>query len=140
MPAFRSVYHFHSIQPVRCNKMRILTADLFRFGIHQFRESLHRAADMLRDRHRGIIVGLQHQGIQQILQIKAVPFRYSQMHLGLGRRIGRNFHLILKISQLQRQNTGHDLCRARHGQRHIPLFSIQNTPGIGIHKHRSPGV
>ena len=73
-------------------------------------------SDMFRDDHGGIIVGLQHQGIQEILQPEHLSCPRSKVNLRHACRIGGDRDILLRVCQLQRKNTCHDLRGAGHGK------------------------
>ena len=103
------------VQPVGRNKVCGSTSELFCFLVHHIRKALNAPSHMLRDRNGRIIVGLQHQRIEKIFQIKFLPVFHAQLYLRLGRGFLAHADRFVKISFLQRQDTGHDLGRACHG-------------------------
>lgn len=61
------------VQTVGRNKVTVFAADLRSLGVHHIRKFSHGSADAFRNDHSGIIMRLQHKGIQQIFQIKTIP-------------------------------------------------------------------
>ena len=128
------------IQPVRRNKIRIVTPNIPRLRIHQYCKSRNRTRHMLRNRHRTVIMRLQHHGIEKISQAIMLPRPQMKLHVRHRCGIIRDHNNIVRIRILQRQNQGHDLGGAGHGTLFLRVFCIQNTPGIGIHQDGRLGV
>ena len=108
------------IQPIGGNKKSIKAADIFRLPIHKPCETFHAPPDMPRNGYRRIIMGFQHQRIQQIPQPELLPFPHAQVHLGLPCRIGRNRYYVFHVPVFQRQNTRHNFGCTGHG--HLLFF------------------
>ncbi len=125
----------HGIQPVWRDIICILAADLSRLLVHELRKLLHTAAHMLRDRHRGVVVGLQHQGECQIPQAVLLTAAHPQTHLGHGRRVGGHLHRIIQAGVLQCDDQRHDLRRARHRHLLVSAALIQHPSRVRIHEH-----
>ena len=128
------------IQSVGRDKMCILASNLFRLLVHLSGKRLHRPGNSLRDHHRRVVERFQHQRIQKIFHNKLLPLPDSQMHLWLPRRPRRRCHHLLHIPLLQRENTGHDLCGARHRQRYCLVLSIQDPSRIPVQKAGGFGI
>ena len=124
-----------SIQTIGCNKMCVLTSQLFCFFIHLLCKTFYGSADMFRDGHSGIIMAFQHQGIEKILQIKLLAFPHAKTCLWLRCRIPGNLYVIISLCQLQSKNTGHYLCGAGIRPSFVCFFSVQHTAGLPIHEN-----
>ena len=92
----------------------------------------------------GVIEDLGIDNISQIKKkaaiAKAEADVYKRQDLGHARRIGGNGNIIVWTCLLKRQDTGHDLGCAGHGQHLRSIFLQQNTPVVRIHKDGGQGV
>lgn len=95
---------------------------------------------MLRNDCRRIIVGFQHQGIEQVPQPENISLPHPQMYLGHSRCIRGYGNIIIWIGLFQGKDTGHNLGGTCHGQHLCPVFLQQNTPVVRIHKDSGQGV
>ena len=131
---------FHPVQSIGCNKICILTPQAFCLFIHQCGKPFHAAPYIFRDHDRCIIVGFQHQGIQQVTQAVFLPGPDPQMDLGLGGGRGGYGYTVLQISHLQGQDTCHYLCGAGHGANDVLALSIQDTAAATVHENSGLGI
>ena len=76
--------------------------------------------------HRRVVMGLQHQGVQQVVDGILLPLLYVQLDLGHAGGIGGDRQLLLQRYILQHQNAGHDLCGAGHGKRAVLILAVQH--------------
>ncbi len=88
---------------------------------------------MFRDGHGGIIVGFQHQRVEQIFHIVLITLLHTEMDLGHGGGIGACAHRFAGASGLQYEDSGHDLCRAGHGGLLTTFLSIKDAAGSAVH-------
>ncbi len=135
-----SVFVHLRIQTVRGNKITVKTTDVTGLLIHHSRKLLHAAAHSLGDHHRRIVVGFQHQGIQQIPQPVFLPRLHKKLHFRHTCRIGRSLHNLIQVTIFQRENTGHNLRGAGHRQLILRILSVENPAGIRIHEDSRLGV
>ena len=141
MDMFLSLFiRLDPIQPIGRNKIGIPAAQSGSLFIHHCREPFHAASYMLCYHHSRVIIGFQHQGIQQVLQPVLLSFPHPQVHLGLGSGIGRRLHRILPPSILQSQDTGHNFGGTGHGPDNILSLPIQYSACIPIHKDSRLGI
>ena len=103
-----------SVKPVGRHKICILASDFLRLLVHQSCKCLHGACDSFRNHYCAVIVGLQHQGIQNILQIVLFFSPDPQPDFGLAGRIIGGRHDLSLFHILQGHYARHYLCRAGH--------------------------
>ena len=94
---------------------------------HGGAELLHGTADMFGDGHGGVIVGLQHESVEQVGQEKLAAGRGAQMDLRGGGRIFRKCDDVIQVPVFQGVETGHDLGGAGHGK-FLPLVFSKEHP------------
>ena len=103
-----------SVKPVGRHKICILASDLPGLLVHQSCKCFHGAGDSFRNHYSAVIVGFQHQRIQNILQIVLFLSPDSQPDFGLAGRIVGSRHDLSLFHILQGQYARHNLCRAGH--------------------------
>ncbi len=130
----------YGIETVWGNIICIFAANLPRLLIHERSKLLYAAAHMLRNRHRRVIVGFQHQGERQISQSVLLAISDAQMHWRHGSGIRSHSHCILKLCILKRDNERHNLGSTRHGKLFITAALIQHPSGICIHQDSCLGI
>ena len=123
------------IQSVRCDKITVLTADLLCFIVHKFCKITRRACNVFCNRHSAVIIRFQHQSVQQIFQIKLLPLPHTQMNFRLWRCKRTHGHFAVQVAVFQCNDTCQYFGRTGIRHRLVPVFFIQDTPGIRIHKH-----
>ena len=116
VPGRRRMYSalITGVKAIRRHKMRIIAAKLLCFLVHKSGKFLHRAGNPFRDHHRAVVMGFQHQRIQEVAQIELLLILNPKPYLGLAGRIGRRSNDLVLLPVLQCKDTGHDLGRARH--------------------------
>ena len=83
-----------TVQSVGGFKGSVITAVGPGFVSHCLAKAFHRTADMLCDGNRHIIVGFQHEGIEQIGQEKLISFLSAEMNFRSGGRIlGKGYRI-----------------------------------------------
>ena len=112
------------IQPVRCNKEGVKTADVSCFLVHHICKGFCTAGNMLRNYNRRVIVGFQHKRIEKILQLEVFTGFHIKLDLRHAGCIGGGFRIVFRISAFKSKNTGHNLCGACHGQNMLSIFFI----------------
>ena len=131
---FRTIDGFCGIQTVRCDEMGTGTADLGSFLVHQHGKRRNVPADMLCNGYGSIIVGFEHKGVKQVAEPVIFARIHVQLHIRHGSGILADTDQIVRISVLQRENTGHDFGGACIGTDLGTGFAIQDSPAVRIHQ------